>query len=243
MLLLHQSRPKKITFEKLLNMIKAVIFDIDGTLIDSVDFHAEAWQRAFADFGREIEFSSIRKQIGKGGDQLLPVFFSEEELEKFGKELEKRRGEIFKQDYLPKIKPFPKVRELFLKILDDDKKVALASSAPEDELEVYKKIANIDDLVKTETSADDAEKSKPEPDIFEVALQKLGDMPPENVIVVGDTPYDAQAAGKINLRTIGVLCGGFPEDDLRQSGCTAIYKNPADLLERYEKSPLSIDSK
>lgn len=222
-------------------MIKAVIFDVDGTLIDTVDFHAEAWQKAFSEFGREVDFLSIRNQIGKGGDQLLPVFFTKEELEKFGKDLEKRRGEIFKDEYLHRIKPFPKVRELFQRILEDGKKIALGSSAPEDELEVFKQIAHIDDLIKAETSTDDAEKSKPEPDIFRAALKKLGDISAENVMVIGDTPYDVQAAKKINLQTMGVLCGGFPEKGLREAGCIAIYKDPADLLEKYEKSPLFED--
>ncbi len=221
-------------------MIEAVIFDVDGTLVDSVDFHARAWQKAFAEIGWDIEFAAIRNQIGKGGDQLLPVFFNEKEIEKFGKDLVDRRGDIFKNEYLSKVKAFPKVRELFQKILEDGKKIALASSAKEDELEKYKEIANISDLVRAETSVDDVERSKPCPDIFEAALKKLGDMSAEKVLVVGDTPYDAQAAGKINLRTIGFLCGGFPESSLRgEKGCIAIYDSPAELLEYYEDSPIS----
>jgi beta-phosphoglucomutase-like phosphatase (HAD superfamily) len=223
-------------------MIEAVIFDVDGTLVDSVDFHARAWQKAFDEIGRTIDFAAIRSQIGKGGDQLLPVFFSEKEIENSGKDLEERRGEIFKKEYLPRVKSFPKVRELFQKILGDGKKIALASSAKEDELEKYKEIANISDLIQAETSTDDVELSKPCPDIFEAALQKIGDISVDKVIVVGDTPYDAQAAAKIDLRTIGLLCGGFPESRLRgEKGCIAIYKNPADLLEHYEDSPISYD--
>jgi HAD superfamily hydrolase (TIGR01549 family) len=224
-------------------MIKAVIFDVDGTLIDSVDFHALAWQKAFQEFGREEDFQKIRNQIGKGGDQLLPVFFSEEELEKIQEDLEKRRGEIFKGEYLQKIKPFPKVRELFQRILDVGKKIALASSAPKDELEIYKEIADVSDLIKAETSSGDVEKSKPHPDIFQAALEELRNIQAENAIAVGDTPYDAQAAGKIKLQTIGIFCGGFPEKWLREAGCIAIYKNPADLLANYEISPLSNKSK
>lgn len=219
-------------------MIQAVIFDVDGTLIDSVDFHAEAWQEALAEFGHKIEFQIIRSQIGKGGDTFLPVFLTEHEIKEYGKKLEKRRAEIFKQKFLPKIKPFSKVRELFQRILKDDKKIALASSSNKEEVENYKKIANVADLIKAETSADDANRSKPYPDIFQAALNKLGDIPPENIVVIGDTPYDAQAAAKTNLKTIGVLSGGFPEKDLRQAGCTAIYKDAADLLENYESSPL-----
>jgi len=220
-------------------MLKAIIFDIDGTLVDSVDLHARAWQETFRHFGREVEFEKVRHQIGKGGDQLMPVFFSEEELERFGEEMEKYRGELFKGKYLSQVRPFPQVRELFERIRRDGKRIALASSAKKDELKVYKELARITDLVEEETSADDAEKSKPHPDIFEAALAALGDVETDEAIVIGDTPYDAEAAGKINLRTIGVLCGGFPEAELRAAGCTDIYRDPADLLARYEQTPLA----
>ena len=220
-------------------MIKAVILDVDGTLIDSVDAHAAAWQKALAEFGHFEDFQKIRHQIGKGGDTFLPVFLTRKQIEEYGKDLEKRRGEIYKNEYLPRVRAFPKVRELFHRILADGKKVALASSAPEGELEKNKEIADIADLVKTETSADDAEKSKPHPDIFQAALKSLDDIPPENVVVIGDTPYDAEAADKIKLKTIGFLSGGFSEEDLRKAGCIKIYKDAADLLENYETSPLS----
>ena len=134
------------------------------------------------------------------------------------------------------MRPFPKVRELFQRILKDDLRIALASSAKEEELKEYKKIARIEDLVEEETSADDADKSKPHPDIFAAALERLGDVKPSEAIVVGDTPYDAQAAGKIDIRSIGVLCGGFPEAELRAAGCVEIYRDPSDLLARYEET-------
>jgi HAD superfamily hydrolase (TIGR01549 family) len=219
-------------------MVKAVIFDIDGTLVDSVDLHARAWQETFRHFGKEVAFERVRHQIGKGGDQFMPVFFSERELDDKGSEMEKYRGELFKRDYLPRVRAFAGVRELFQKIKDDGKRLALASSAKKDELKTYKKVANIEDLVEEETSADDADKSKPHPDIFEAALERLGDIGPSEAIVVGDTPYDAQAAGKISLRTIGVLCGGFPEAELKAAGCVQIYEGPADLLARYEETML-----
>jgi HAD superfamily hydrolase (TIGR01549 family) len=220
-------------------VINFVIFDVDGTLVDSVDLHARAWQEAFAHFGKDFPFERVRYQIGKGGDQLMPVFLSEEELEKFGEELEEYRGELFKRDYLPRVKGFPSVRELFERVRADGKRIALASSAKGDELETYKKLARIEDLVHEETSADDAEKSKPHPDIFVASLEQLGDPPREQAIVIGDTPYDAEAAGKAGLRTVGFLCGGFPEEDLRAAGCVEIYKDASDLLARYDSSPLA----
>ena len=224
-----------------MNMIKTVIFDVDGTLVDTVDMHAEAWQRALKEFGKEVEFSAVRKQIGKGGDQLMPVFLSQEELDQFGEELEKRRGEIFKQEYLPKTVAFPQVRELVERIQRDGKQVVLASSAKQEELDHFKKVTNIADLLEGETSADDAEKSKPEPDIFLAAMKEGGNPEPTEAIVVGDTPYDAIAAAKANLKTIGLLCGGFPEQSLKDAGCLAIYNDPADLLARYEESPIVKD--
>jgi HAD superfamily hydrolase (TIGR01549 family) len=220
-------------------VIKAVIFDVDGTLVDSVDLHARAWQEAFAHFGKHFDFERVRYQIGKGGDQLMPVFLSEEELDEFGEELEEYRGELFKREYLPRVKAFPAVRELFRRVKDEGLRIALASSAKADELKTYKKLADIEDLVEEETSADDAEKSKPHPDIFEAALEQLGDVQPSETVVVGDTPYDAQAAGKAGLKTIGLLSGGFPEEDLRAAGCDPVYRDAADLLANFDTSPLA----
>ena len=216
-------------------MIEAFIFDIDGTLIDSVDQHAEAWVKAFEKFGRKIKFYEARRQVGRGGDQFLPEFLLKKEIKEFGKDLEDERGVIFKRDFLPKIKPFPKVRELFEKIRADGKRIVLASSAKADELEVYKKIARIEDLIEDETSADDAEKSKPEPDIFEAALAKLGKISKKKVVVIGDTAYDAEAASKIELNTIGVLTGGWTGTELKSVGCSDVFRNVEKILENYDK--------
>ena len=128
---------------------------------------------------------------------------------------------------------------MFERIRADGTRIVLASSAKADELETYKKIANIEGLTDGETSSDDAEESKPEPDIFEAAMSKLGDVQADQVIVIGDTPYDAEAAAKAGLRTIGVLCGGFSEDSLREAQCFAIYEGPSDLLAQYDGSPLA----
>lgn len=213
--------------------INAVIFDIDGTLIDSVDAHARAWQEAFAKFGVEIPFDVIRSQIGKGGDKILPTFLNVEQRNAFAQELEAFRADHFRRMYLPRVQAFPDVRALFERLRADGVRVTLASSCKQADLETYKKIANIADLVETETSKDEVESSKPDPDIFAAALSKLGDVSLEETLVVGDSPYDAQAAGKLGLATIGVLCGGFSREDLTAAGCVAIYAGPADLLARY----------
>lgn len=221
-------------------MLLALIFDVDGTIVDSVDLHAEAWRVAFERFGKNFPFDEIRRQIGKGSDQLLPVFLSKQELDSFAEDLDEYRSALFKKEYLPRVQGFARVRELFQRLKNDGKQIVLASSAKADELEAYKKIARIDDLIESETSSDDAEKSKPHPDIFQAALARLKDVAPENAIVIGDTPYDAQAASKANLKTVGLLCGGWTEEELRGAGCVAIYRDPEDLLLNYEMDHLDL---
>lgn len=219
-------------------MLKAIIFDIDGTIIDSIDFHIQSWQRAFQQFGKNISYEPIRRHIGKGADEFLAVFFTREELDRVRGDLERYRSELFKREYLPKAKAFPKVRELFERIKQDGRKIALASTAKEEEIKIYKQMARIDDLVDTVACSEDVKRSKPHSDICSAAVQKLGDIAPDRVIAVGDTRYDAEAAGKINVRTIGLLCGGGNREELHQAGCIAIYKDPADLLANYDASPL-----
>jgi HAD superfamily hydrolase (TIGR01509 family) len=215
--------------------MQAVIFDIDGTLIDSVDLHAKAWKDALEHFGYEFTFDKIRGQIGKGGDQLLPFLLNGEEAEAKGREIEKCRSDLFKKQYLAQVKPFPGVRDLFQRFLKEGWKIALASSAKGDELQTYKKTAGIDDLLDTETSSDDADKSKPHPDIFLAALEHLGDMRPEDCLIVGDSPYDAEAAAKASIRAIGVLCGGFELDELQKAGYEDIFRDPTDMLQNFDK--------
>ena len=130
------------------------------------------------------------------------------------------------------------MRDLFGRLRADGRRLVLATSASGAELERYKDIAAIGDLLHGATSSDDAEHSKPEPDIFLAALRTAG-VDAADAIVVGDTPYDAQAAGKAGLRAVGMLSGGFPEADLRAAGAGAIYRDPAHLLEDYDRSPLS----
>jgi len=219
-------------------MLKAVIFDVDGTLIDSVDAHARAWQIVLARHGFDHPFERVRHQIGKGGDKLMETLLPAEVVERDGKAIERERLDLFKREFLPEVRAFPGVRALFERIKADGRRIVLASSAKEEELESYKRIAGIADLIEEETSSDDAAESKPDPDIFEAALAKLEGIAPVEAIAIGDTPYDAEAAGKTGLRTIGVLCGGFPESELRAAGCIVLYRDPADLLEHYDDSPL-----
>ena len=184
-------------------MVKAVLCDIDGTLVESNWLHAAAWRDAFAVADIVVDLEDARRQIGKGGDELIPVFVPWWKRKAIEEPLKAYRQFIFRRDYLHQVKPFPKVRELLERMKEKGIAISLASSAHKSELDVYKNIANIEDLVEESSSADDAKRSKPHPDIFEATLKKLG-LSPKEVLALGDTPYDAEAAGKASILTVGV---------------------------------------
>jgi HAD superfamily hydrolase (TIGR01549 family) len=219
-------------------VVQAAIFDLDGTLLDSVDLHAMAWHEAMVKFGHAVTFEQARSQIGKGGDQLIPVFLSADAQRDHGKEMEEWRGRRFKSAYLPLVRPFSAVPDLLRRARESGLQVAVASSAKKDEVDTYLDIAGIADLVDVKTSSDDVGDSKPAPDIFEVVLRKLS-IAGADAVAVGDTPYDAIAARKAGIATIGVLSGGFTEASLRQAGCIEICPGPAALFVRFWHSRLA----
>jgi len=217
---------------------EAALFDVDGTLVDSVDLHARAWQEALRKFGKDVSVDEVRRQIGKGGDELMPVFLSREELERDGEALERFRAEHWRGEYMPRVRPLPGAADLVRRAHRAGLRVALASSGKEDEVAHNRRLLGIDDLLHGATTSDDAERSKPHPDIFEAALARVH-AAPERAVAVGDSPWDALAAGRAGVRTVGLLSGGFPEQDLRDAGCVAIYAGPADLLAHFDASPLA----
>ena len=219
-------------------MLQAVILDVDGTLVDTNELHVAAWREVFLRFGRDVPAQAVRAQMGKGGDQLMPVFWFKEELARFGEEMQAQRVELFMQKYLPLAKPFPGVRALCERIKRAGLRVALASSAKKPELEHHLKQLGIAELIDASTSADDAEHSKPHPDILQAALARLPGVAAADSVLVGDSPYDAQAARRAGMRCIGVLTGGFSEGDLVKAGAIAVYQDVADLHRHYEESPL-----
>jgi phosphoglycolate phosphatase-like HAD superfamily hydrolase len=217
---------------------KAAIFDLDGTLLDSVDLHAIAWQEAMEKFGHDVTFEQARSQIGKGGDKLIPFFLSVDEQRDHGKELDDWRGERFKTKYLPLVRPFSAVPDLLRRVRGAGLRVAVASSAKRDELEKYLDIGGISELVDVTTSSEDADESKPAPDVFEIVLKKLK-IAGVDAVAIGDTPYDAIAARKTGIAPIGVLCGGFTEHELRKAGCIEVYPGPAALFASFDRCLLT----
>jgi HAD superfamily hydrolase (TIGR01509 family) len=214
---------------------RAVLFDVDGTLVDSNDLHATAWREALLHFGLDRPVEEIRWQVGKGGDNLLPTLFpdlSEAQIE----EIDAFRGELFKRDYLARAVPFPRVRDLFERLAADGSKIVLASSAGKEEVRYHLGLLGVEDLVAATTSRDEVESSKPCPDIFEAALGKVAPLGAAEVAVVGDSPWDVKAASKLGLRTVGFRSGGFPDAALTEAGACEIYDGPAGLLDRFDES-------
>ena len=214
---------------------RAALFDVDGTLVDTNDLHAQAWREVFVRYGRDVPLEVIRQQIGKGGDNLLPSLLPDIP-QTLQEEMDAARGELFKRDYLPRGVPFPGVRDLFERLVADGVKIVLASSSSGPEVEYHLNLIACSDLVCAVTTKDDVENSKPCPDIFAAALAKVAPIPAADAVVIGDTPWDMKAAAKVGVRTIAFRCGGFPEEWLRISGAEFLYDGPSDLLARYNSS-------
>lgn len=218
--------------------IRAVLFDIDGTLVDSNDLHVLAWQRAFEQVGVPIDAQTIHGQIGKGKDMLVPTLLPDAD-EPTQTEAGRLHGEMFKAEYLDQVKPFAGARDLLERVHEAGKQVVLASSASASELDHYVELLEAGDLIDASTSGDDVEHTKPAPDIFAAAMAKLGPITAEEAIVIGDTPYDIEAAAKCGIAAVAVRSGKFPDAALEQAGAVAIYDDVAALLADYADSPLN----
>jgi membrane protein len=218
--------------------IKAVFFDVDGTLVDSNDLHVDAWDEAFRDHGYSVDKAAIRGQIGKGGDLLVPTLLPDASEDTI-KTLSDRQGAIFKKRYLDEVPPFEGATALLRHVHACGQRVVLASSADAKEVKHYIGLLGVKGAVDAMTSIDDVETSKPAGDIFAAALGKVKPFTAAEVIVVGDTPYDVEAAASCGIRTVALRSGGFDDAVLRKAGAVALYDDAADLLARYDSSPLS----
>jgi HAD superfamily hydrolase (TIGR01509 family) len=218
-------------------MAEVLLTDIDGTLVDSNALHAEAWRRAFERFDVQIGMDDAWRQIGKGADQLIPTFLPEPLRARLETPLKNYRKEIFQRDYMPRIVPFARAHDLLKRVSEMGMKIALATSSDPEDLATYGRILGMGNLVDEAASAGDAKRSKPAPDIFAAALEKVG-MRPDQAIALGDTPYDAQSAGKLGVPVIGLTCGGWKRDDLLAAGCVEVWRDPADLLQHLQESVL-----
>lgn len=216
--------------------VRAVLLDVDGTLIDSNDAHANAWVDVGREFGYDIEFQRVRWLIGMGGDRVLPKLTGLEEESERGERLLKRRGEIFRERYLPQLRNTPGARELLKHMGDAGLTLVVATSASKKDLEALLRQGGLESLIEESANADEAESSKPAPDIVEAALKKAG-VEPHQAVMLGDTPYDVEAAARAGVECIALTSGGWTEREL--SKAVEVYEHPAALLANYKASRLA----
>ncbi len=211
--------------------IRGALCDIDGTLVDSNDANAKAFAQSFQEYGLDIPFEKIRPLIGKGSDKLLPEVAGLDSESEKGKNLLARRKEIYLQEYVPHLKPTPGAREL-LERLKNEKILIVAATSGEEETDAALKQVGLLEFLDNKASSKDTSNSKPDPDIIQAALKK-GGLQAGECIMIGDTPYDLEAAKKAGVPAIALLTGGWKPEDLAQA--VAIYATPADLLAHFEE--------
>ena len=208
-------------------MAKVVILDVDGTLMDTNYLHVEAWARAFQEVGQQVPRAEIHKQIGKGSDQLIQEFIEDESA---AEKVNESHGEIY-MDMQEYGYPLPGAKELIASLAERDYEVWFVTSAKPEELERSLDQLETEGKLTGIVKSSDVEKSKPAPDVFELALEKVGGNE-DDIVAVGDSIWDVEAADKAGIRTVAVLSGGaFSEEELKEAGAVAVYNNCAELLD------------
>ncbi|KUM42064.1 HAD family hydrolase [Arthrobacter sp. EpRS71] len=212
---------------------RGVLFDVDGTLIDSSYFHAMAWWQAFRREGLDIEMSAIHRRVGMGGDKLIESLVPDcpEDMQE---ELKSAHSAVF-STFWPTLRPFESVQNLLAACSDAGLAVGLASSAQDRDLEVSRHLLDAGSSIDAWTSSNDAKESKPAPDILLACLDKLG-LTPQDAVFVGDAVWDVKAGAAIGMPVIALTCGGISEAELRDAGAAEVYDNPRHLLEHLETS-------
>jgi len=217
-------------------MIRAALLDIDGTLVDSNDAHARAWVQALLHHGHVIGFERVRELIGKGGDKLLAEAAGMDLWTPQGQAIDALRARLFMQQQLPAVRALPAARALLLEMRRHGLRLVVATSAKSAEMTALLDVCGARALVHAHTSSDDAERSKPDPDILQVAIGRAQHEPSE-ILMLGDTPYDVESAQRAGVGSVALRSGGWGDADL--AGALAIYDDAADLLRGYDASPFA----
>jgi len=214
----------------------AVLFDVDGTLVDSNYLHVHAWRRAFAELGLDVETWRIHRSIGMDGSTLVRSLSGSAPAE-----TQKRLKELHSRYYKetgPLLRPLPGARPLLQRVADLGLQVVLATSAPEDELALLRRVLDSDHLVAEVTSAADVDTAKPQPDIIQVALDRAG-VTAGQAMFVGDAVWDAEACARAKVASIGLLSGGVSRSELETAGAITVFENSAELLAHLDESPIA----
>jgi HAD superfamily hydrolase (TIGR01509 family) len=214
----------------------AVLFDVDGTLVDSNYLHVYAWQRAFDDEGISVAAWQLHRCIGMDGSKLVGTLSHDA-----ASEVQARLSDAhsrYYRDVSPLLTPLPGARDLLRRVADLGLQVVLASSAPDDELDTLRKVLSCDDVIAETTSSHDVDTAKPDPGIVQVAMDRAG-ATPEQAVFVGDAVWDAHAAAAAGLPCIGLLSGGISEAELRAAGASPIFSDPQDLLDHLDSTRIA----
>jgi HAD superfamily hydrolase (TIGR01509 family) len=217
---------------------KAALLDVDGTLIDANYQHALAWYRAFRECDITLPLWRIHRAVGMGGDQLVPALAGEDFDREKGDDIRDKRSDFY-EDLIDEVAPFEGAHELVTDLLERDIAVVLASSSPMEELERYLGLLDVRPLVDAWTTKDDVEQTKPEPDLVKAALEKADGA---DAVMVGDTRWDVEAAGKVGVPTVCVMTGGWSRQELLDAGAAGVFESVDELRKRLDETPLGFGS-
>lgn len=215
--------------------VRGIVLDVDGTLLDTNVAHASAWAQALGEHGIPVAPALVQPLVGMGSDRILRAVCEREPDPSLGARIQARRGELFRADWLPTLRAFPRVRELVQTLRRAGLRIVVASCATRDDLTALMERAGVADLVDTRASVDDVRDSKPAPDVVLAALER-GGLTADAALLVGDTPWDVESARRARVRSVALRCGGWPDAAL--DGAIAIFDDPADLLARLDRLPL-----
>jgi phosphoglycolate phosphatase-like HAD superfamily hydrolase len=220
---------------------KAIIFEVDGTLVDTHVLRARAWQEALARYGRQVRLPRVLAQMARNGDQFLSVFLPEDEYERYAEELASFHRALFHEEYLPRVRAFAGATELLEHLREKEWKIALASTADPDELEHYIELLGVEDLIDASTTDAEVDHTRLNEEIPAEAIRLLGLDGTDDTLTIAGLPYDVEGSVRLGMRSIGLVCGGYSDEDLRSAGALAVFGTPGDLLTRYSESPLAAD--
>jgi HAD superfamily hydrolase (TIGR01509 family) len=213
----------------------AVLFDIDGTLVDSNYAHVDAWWRAFRVTGQSVDAWRIHRLIGMDAsrllDELVPNMSDED------RDTAKQYQAAYFAEHMPRLRLLPGARELLEAVAARGHQVVLATSAPETELVRLRELLDAEQWISVVTSGEDVEEAKPAPDIVQVALDRAG-VDPSNAVMIGDAMWDVETSGKVGVSCISVMTGGIGGDELRNAGAVAVYDDAAAVLADIEDGPI-----
>jgi HAD superfamily hydrolase (TIGR01549 family) len=214
---------------------KAVLFDIDGTLVDTNFLHVDAWLRACADVGHPVDAWRVHRAIGMDSSKLLGTLL-DDDADRLGDAVKERHAEHYAAQR-ERMRRFAGSQELLRELADRGLQVVLATSAPQQEYDMVIEVLAPGDSVSEVTTAEDVEAAKPAPDVIEVALKKAG-VSADEAVMVGDAAWDAESCVRAGVRCIGVLSGGYGASELRDAGAVAVYDDVAEVLRRLDESPI-----